>query len=453
MRTTGSASDALEEFTELLRDEQDFLSPRPSRHMDPAVRRKRRRRRLIAVAVVATLVLGLNGAYVGWALTAPVGDAVATSRVPASTTPAAAAIVLPREGAAAISIGGADEYLGPAARGIWLSSGSDEPRAIASISKLITALVVLDARPLTSADDAGPTLTFDRADHALYDKYYVMGATIAAMPTGSSMSLRDALATMLIPSACNYAEAVADWAFGSQWAFVEATRRWLAAHGLAHTTIVEPTGIDPRNASTPSDLIALGRLAAADPAVAQIVATRSLALPGPGVMYNTNALLGTEGIMGLKTGTLLESGSNLLYTATLDVGTPEPLAVVGVMLGGSSKESVTRSVIALLDSITRGFVRVPAATEGTDVGSYSTPWGSSARMVLSEDASIFTWSDTPIVATMKTTTPTRWKDGEVVGSVTWTAGPNTVTVPIEIEGSIRPPTDWWRLTHPSELGR
>ena len=73
-------------------------------------------------------------------------------------------------------------------------------------------------------------------------------------------------------------------------------------------------------------------------------------------------------------------------------------------------------------------------------------------MVLSEDASIFTWSDTPIVATMKTTTPKTWRDGEVVGSVTWTAGPNTVTVPVQLEGSILPPTEWWRLTHPDELG-
>ena len=100
--------------------------------------------------------------------------------------------------------------------------------------------------------DPGPTITFDKADHDLYDKYYVMGATIARMPTGSSMSLRDALATMLIPSASNYAEAVSTWAFGSQGAFLDAARRWLAAHGLTGTTIVEPTGISARNTSTPS---------------------------------------------------------------------------------------------------------------------------------------------------------------------------------------------------------
>ena len=103
----------------------------------------------------------------------------------------------------------------------------------------------------------------------------MLDATIAAMPTGSAMSEHDALETMLVASACNYAEAVSTWAFGSQGAFLSATKQWLAANGLTGTTIVEPTGISPRNTSTPSDLIAIGKLAAANPVIAQIVARRS----------------------------------------------------------------------------------------------------------------------------------------------------------------------------------
>ncbi|WP_217993945.1 hypothetical protein, partial [Bacillus sp. AFS001701] len=75
------------------------------------------------------------------------------------------------------------------------------------------------------------------ADHDLYDRYYVQGATIAPMPTGTSMSLHDALAAMLIPSASNYAEALSSRIFGSQDAFLGATRTWLSGHGLTGTTI------------------------------------------------------------------------------------------------------------------------------------------------------------------------------------------------------------------------
>ncbi|HEY8590675.1 MAG TPA: D-alanyl-D-alanine carboxypeptidase, partial [Naasia sp.] len=371
-----------------------------------------------------------------------------TAQVAASP---AAAIALPAEGASAISIAGADEYLGASASGIWASSGTDEARPIASVSKLITALVILDARPLASADDPGPTITFSKADHDLYDKYYLQGAIIAEMPTGSSMSLRDALATMLIPSASNYAEAVSTWAFGSQRAFVEAARGWLAAQGLNGTTIIEPTGLSPRNVSTPSDLIAIGKLASANPSIARIAATSSASLPS-GAVSNTNSLLGTDGINGLKTGNLGAGSYTLLYTASLDVGAAQPLKVTGVVLGGRSRASVDAGVLALLGSIREGFHEVPVAKRGQEVGSFTTPWGSSGRIVVSEDASLFTWSDTPVVTTSETRTPTRYDDGEPAGSISWSSGPNTVTAPVEVQGTITDPDPWWRLTHPSELG-
>lgn len=450
MTTDQQSPDELSDFADLIRDEQEYADRRSG--LDPKVRRARRRRGWIITAVVFALLFGTVGGYVGWALTAPVAAPVGVARTPAVPSPVTATLTLPTAGAAAISVAGGDVYLGPGASGIWATSGTDEPRSIASITKLITALVILDARPLADAGDPGPTITFDKADHDLYDKYYVMGATIAAMPTGSTMSLRDALATMLIPSASNYAEAVSTWAFGSQGAFVSATRRWLAANGLGGTTIIEPTGISASNTSTPSDLIALGKLAAANPTIAQLVATPSLSLPGPGNLSNTNGLLGTNGITGLKTGNLGENSYNLLYSATLDVGAVEPLTVIGVVLGGVTRESVNLDVVRTLDSIRAGFHTVPVVASGLEVGSYSTPWGSTARLVVADDASIFTWSDTPITISMDTTTPKTYRDGEVVGSITWTAGPNTVSVPLEVDGSIVPPTDWWRLTNPSELG-
>jgi D-alanyl-D-alanine carboxypeptidase (penicillin-binding protein 5/6) len=336
--------------------------------------------------------------------------------------------------------------------GIWATTGTDDPRPMASISKLITALVVLDAKPLADANDEGPTITFGKADHDLYDKYYVMGATIAPMPIGTSMSERQALAAALIPSASNYAEAVSTWAYGSQGAFVSAARRWLAANGLTGTTLVEPTGMSERNTSTPTDLIALARLAAANPTIAAIAATPSMALPGAGMVHNTNGLLGTEGITGLKTGNLGYGTYNLVYTASMDVGIGQPLQVVGVVLGDNTREGVDNDVRGLLSSIREGFHHVPVATHSQQVGEYRTPWGSTAKIVIAQEASILTWSDTPITVAMQTTTPKTYTDGEEVGTITWTAGPQTTSIPLVVEGSVEPPDDWWRLTHPEELG-
>ena len=448
MTAGDGASDELAQFQELIRDEKVYGPP----PVDPARRRRRRRRGALVGGIVVVAILALLGAYAGYALSAPVGGAVGVTRLPVPRPPGPAAVALPPEGAAAVSVSGADEYLGPDASGIWASSGGDDPRPIASISKLVTAMVVLDRRPLSGPDDPGPTLTFDASDHALYDKYYVLGATIAEMPTGSSMSEHDALETMLVVSACNYAEAVVEWAFGSQSAFLAATRDWLAANGFPNTRIVEPTGLDARNTSTPSELIALGKRAMADPVIAQIVGMRTLQVPGLPPMSTTNTMLGRDGITGIKTGTLDPSGSNLLYSATLSVGLPNPLTVVGVALGGESRADVDRSVDALLTSIAAGFHDVPLGRQGDEVGTYSTPWGASARMVLGQSASLLTWSDTPVAAAIDTGTLTTGTVGQQVGTATWTAGPNTVTVPVVLDADIAPPDAWWRLTHPFDRG-
>lgn len=449
MTAPNQPQDGLSDFAELMAREQEFSTPD---RIPPEVRRRRRRRGLIATAIVVVLLLAAAGGYVGWALTAPVSPPAVSTQMPQVPAAAPASITTPPADASALSVAGADVYLGETANGVWSSSGTGEPLPIASITKLITALVILDASPLASADDPGPTITFSKADHDLYDRYYVLGATIAPMPTGTSMSLRDALAAMLIPSASNYADALSSRIFGSQNAFLGATRDWLGAHGLTGTTITEPTGISPRNTSTPTDLLAIGKLAAANPVIAQIGATPSITLPGAGLLHNTNGLLGTTGITGLKTGTLGEGTYSLLYTATLSVGTADPLAVTGVVLGGASRESVNAGVLSVLDSIRAGFHQVPVASAEQEVGTITTPWGDTAQLLIEDDVTIFTWSDTPIAVTMDIKAPPTYRDGTEVGTVTWTAGPSTVTAAVTISGSIDQPTEWWRLTHPSELG-
>jgi serine-type D-Ala-D-Ala carboxypeptidase (penicillin-binding protein 5/6) len=449
MTTQQDDADATTELVQWMHDGADAREV----PVDRVARRRRRRIVLLVFALIVLLAAGGTGGYATWALTAPLPAPTMQTAAPrVGSPPAAVAIPLPGEGASALSVAGGEVYLGPDAAGTWLTSGTDDARPIASISKLITALVVLDARPLAGPDDPGPTLTFDKAAHDLYDKYYVQGATVAAMPIGSRLSERDALAALLIPSASNYAEAVSTWAFGSQTAFVAAARSWLAAHGLAHTRLVEPTGIDRRNTSTPSDLLALGRIAAAHPVVSALTATRTAVLGDIGAVSNTNALLGVDGITGLKTGNLGEGTHNLLYTATLDVGAEAPLLVTGVVMGGSTRESVQASVRALLDGIRRGFHAVPVVEAGREVGTLTTPWGSSARLVVAQAGSVFTWSDTPVTVAMDVRTPTQYRDGEQVGEVTWSAGAHSGASDVRVAGTIQPPTAWWRLTHPELLG-
>jgi serine-type D-Ala-D-Ala carboxypeptidase (penicillin-binding protein 5/6) len=441
-------------FTELADRQSDpasaTLTPAVVTPVDEKVRRRRRWIGRIIAIVAAVLVLAFVGIYASLTLNAPIGAATVAVHRPVVTVPPAAKIALPQVGESAVSIAGADDYLGPTADGVYASSGGNTPLPMASISKLVTALVILNAKPL-GASGKGPTIAWTKADTALYDKYFVLNATIAAMKSGTSMSEHDALETMLVVSACNYAEAMADWAYGSNAGFISATKRWLEAHGLTGTTMVEPTGLDARNMSTPSDLIAIGKIAMADPNVAAMVGRTTLDVPALAGQPNTNDLLGSYGINGIKTGTLDSSGDDLLYSAVVPVGIAKPLTVIGVQLSGQTHQQVNLDTRALIKSIQAGFHVVQFGQKGQIVGSYSTPWGAKATMVLGKTASAMTWSNTPVTSQMTTTTLKSGANGQTVGSVTWTAGKTKVTVPVVLQGKIAGPSTWWRLTHPGEL--
>ncbi|WP_394278507.1 D-alanyl-D-alanine carboxypeptidase family protein [Microbacterium sp.] len=443
--------DELHRFASLLSEAQVVERPAPGSAAAAATRKRWLRRIALAVAIPIVATTVGAGGYAAWALNAPLPEPT-PGRVTAPAVPVTSAVddLLPSRGSSAISVAGAEEFFGVSGDEIWMTAGDQGQRPIASITKLITALVVLDAQPI-GAGENGPTITFGASDRALYDRYYVQNATVAPMPRGTALSLRDALATVLIPSASNYATAVARWAYGSEAAFVRAAGEWLDEHGLDDTTVVEPTGIDPRNRSTPADLIELGRLSAAHPVVADLAGTRRTEVEGPGVLINTNDLLGVDGATGLKTGTLSDSGSNLIYTATLDVGLEQSLQVVGVLLGGDTRSSVAGASSRVLSSLRAGFQQVTPAQTGQVLTTYTTPWGDSVEVALGTVPSLLVWGDTPIEADIDLSTPVNFVDGEEVGSITWTAGERTVSAPLRVVGSITDPGEKWRLQNPRAL--
>lgn len=421
------------------------------RSADPEVARRKRTRRRVTSLVVALVVFAAIGTYVPMTLLAPAGAASLSTSAHVVTPPAATALTLPRGTEAAASIvGGADFEKLTGSKELLPTSGANNPLPIASISKLITTLVILDAKPLATGQ-AGPTITFSKDDSKLYDKYYLLQASIAKMNSGSSMSEHDALKVMLVASACNYAEAVSTWAYGSQARFLTATKAWLKKNGLGGTTMVEPTGIDERNVSTPTDLIALGKIALANPVIAGIVAMPTITVSGVGSLANTNELLGTDGVTGIKTGTLADSSACLLFSAVVTVETLAPITVIGVVLGSGNHEMINDDVRNFITSISASFHTVTLATRGDSYGQYVTAWKSHADIVADDDASVLTWSNTKVTSKVTTTSVTAAASGTKVGSVTFTAGKSTISVPLVLKGAIVAPDAWWRLTHPVEL--
>lgn len=169
-------------------------------------RRQIYRRRRIAVFGGALVVLA-TAFYLPLTLLAPLGPAAA-SVAPYQAPPVAQPPVsFPGYGASGV---GAVGY-----PGVLASAGSADPLPIASISKIITALVVLEERPL-ALGEAGPDLTFGDIDEGFYDAQLADGGVVEPVYSGQVMSQRDAMSVMLMESANNYAESLATWAYGSE---------------------------------------------------------------------------------------------------------------------------------------------------------------------------------------------------------------------------------------------
>ena len=377
-------------------------------------------------------------AYLPLTLLAPVTVTDAELATPTIATPAAAETSLPGYGASAIAAIGYD--------GLLAQGGSAEALPMASITKVVTALTVLDAHPVTS-DDPGPQVTMTSADVGFRRDYLALNGSVAPVSAGWTFTERELLEIMLIDSANNYAKTLATWAFGSVDGYLAAARTWLDAHGLTGITVVDTSGLDARSTATAADLVTLGELALANPVLAEIVDTKSIDIHDIGTVTNTNGMIGHAGIDGVKTGTLDGFGANLLFSADIEVGS-EAIQLVGVVLGGPDHPTIDAAIEGLIAQATAGFHEVQLVAAGDALASYETPWGADATAVAGEGASVVVWGATPVTAAVTADGIRLGERGETVGSVVFTAGQQTVTVPLELSTDVEDPGPWWRLGHP-----
>lgn len=396
-----------------------------------------RRRILVLLLALFILIVGIG---VPVAVLGPLPGARAAADVAgaAHATTKRAALDLPSFGSSAVALVERDGLLGTA--------GSQAPKQMASITKLVTALTVLQRRPLHGSA-AGPTIRFTAADEAILQDVLAHDGSWEAVQAGWTLTERQTLQTMLIPSANNYARSLADWAFGSEQQYLTAARAYLKAHHLTHTTIVSPDGLDPGNRSTPADLIALGRLALKSSVVTSIVRQAEVTEPHLGLIENTNALIGHSTLSGIKTGTTEAGRANLLFSAPVTVH-GQRLEVIGVIMDANSHDQLDAAVAPLLASVRAGLHVITLARAHQVFAHYRTAWGGVAAAVASKSVSRVVWSKEDVRGT-PTLEPIRGGlQGDRVGTVSYRLGGRTIEVPLELDRSLLVAPVWWRLTHP-----
>jgi len=288
----------------------------------PRHRRRRGRGRRPAVRLgwlVAAALLAIVGVAT---LTAPVTDAVRGRQ--AEIVPPTGD--LPPIAAAAYML--IDGDTGKA----LASLNADQPRPVASLTKLMTARLVLDAGPL---EDTATVPSLQLAEDE----------SQAGLETGERLSRAELLQAMLVASAGDAARTLAVDVAGSERRFVEMMNAEAVAAGLDATRYANPDGLDdPAQHSSAADVARLAIDLMRDPAFRRIVAAESVRIDGS-VLPATNDLLGVyPGADGIKTGYTDEAGWCIAASATRD-----GRRIVAVVLGAPTEQARDAAAGALLD--------------------------------------------------------------------------------------------------------
>lgn len=387
------------------------------------------------------VILGILLVYCMSVLLWPLSDTTPVTAAPVSTPANAVTLPWPSYGQSSI---GAEGY------GVLERHNDNSPAAMASITKIVTALVVLDAKPIANTNQS-PVITLTAADAALYDQYLAAGGSVVPADAGMTISQYDALRALLIASANNYADTLAIWSYGSLDAYQAAATAYIQEQGLTQTTVVDTNGFSPANISTSSDLVKLGLLALDNPIIRDIVGQQTARIPDIGVLSTTNILLGVNGVIGIKTGTTDEAGSCLLY-ASKQIIDGKPITIVGASLGAPSHTILARDLDTLITSATAGFRRVQLAKNGQSLATYSPPWSTPVHAVATENIDLIVWSDTPIkTAIQADTVAAGTAKNTLVGSANFSAGTTQTTIELKLVEQLPTPSWWWRLTHPHKI--
>lgn len=215
--------------------------------------------------------------------------------------------------------------------------GAQRELAIASTTKLMTALVVLEHASL-QAVFPDPNVYFPTVD-----------SQIGLVP-GERMTVHDLMLAMLLPSADDAAEDLAYNVGGTVARFVAMMNARARALGLRHTHYSTPVGLDtPGNYSSASDLVRLARyVLRTQPFMRAAVARPSAELLSglhPRTVINRNDLVGSvKWINGVKTGHTLQAGYVLVGS-----GTRNGMTLISAVLDTPSQSERDATTLSILN--------------------------------------------------------------------------------------------------------
>jgi D-alanyl-D-alanine carboxypeptidase (penicillin-binding protein 5/6) len=414
-------------------------APEHGRHSAPSHHHRHRGRRRAFLLVLLLLVVAA-GAFVGVRLRAPEPAPAVTPALTRTVHVPAQAVPLPwpTTGQGAIAV---------PSIGIDVASGPEKAAPVASLTKLMTAYVVLHDHPL-ALDQPGPSITVTQAEVDDYDSATVNDDSNAEVTLNEQISEAQVLGGMLVHSADNFADLLATWDAGSIPAFVAKMNATAARLGMDHSHFADASGVDPGSQSTASDLLKVAALDMADPTFASMVKMSSITLPVAGTISTYTPLLGLQGVIGVKSGFTSQAGGGdvLAVERTVHGKSVLLLAAVTGQTGPVVLAQAGLHALALVDAL-GPLIGSTQVLPGNQVVAHVSKAGSRIAATTSSSVSMLTW---PGVSATRVFLPARHiadqaRRGARVGTVVVTVGTQRVDVPVRLGGDIPPQTLLQRL--------
>jgi D-alanyl-D-alanine carboxypeptidase (penicillin-binding protein 5/6) len=403
-------------------------------------KRKRSRSRRLVVASVGVVLLAVV-AFVTFQLVRGVPSPTVHSSLPASVRASGAppALPWPTKGEAVVGLAG---------QGALGSTGGSAPVPIASLAKVMTALVILRDHSIGPADP-GPVVTITPADVAQYNAAVPGQEAAVKVVAGETITERQLLDAFLVGSANNITSVLANWDVGGEPALVAKMNSAAAALGMNATHYADGSGLNAATVSNSDDQLTLAQVAMANPTFAAIVRQPEVTLPVAGRVLNFNRLAGKDGIIGIKTGNTMAAGSCLMFAADRVVAS-QHVTLFGVVLGQPGPAPPQPALDAskpLIDAAGAALTSVTVVPAGQSAATVTAPWVDGAVPATTGAPVAFVgWPGMQAqVQFQPGKVGSSFQAGTVVGDLVVRANGQVHKVPVRATTSLPGPTVQWRL--------
>ncbi len=208
---------------------------------------------------------------------------------------------------------------------VIFDKNADKRSAPASLTKIVTCMLVLENCP-----DLSVQVTCKRE---CLNGLYAMNAATAGIVTGETLSIKNLLYCLMLPSAADAANILADYVGGSIDNFVVMMNDFVAKLGCKDTKFVNAHGLDtdPNGYTTANDLYKITKYALQNPTFKEITSTSRYDIaptekyPYTRYLHNTNKMMNPgipdyyhKSVSGVKTGTTEKAGRCVITTASQD---------------------------------------------------------------------------------------------------------------------------------------